>query len=76
MPTSMDQGVATLRQWLTNKAGPIPWGVEDPDDVWSKDYTRHEMLDRYNQHTKHCKNCSKVRHLQLGFPKVVRLVHP
>ncbi|KAL3160408.1 hypothetical protein ABBQ32_010732 [Trebouxia sp. C0010 RCD-2024] len=60
MPTSMDQGVSSLRHWLTNMAGPIPWGVEATPEIWSKDYTRHEMLDRYDQHTKHCKNCSKA----------------
>ena len=60
MPTTMDQGVVNLRQWLKKIAGPVPWGVQGIPDIWARDHSRRETLDRYNQHTKHCKHCSKV----------------
>ena len=56
----MDKGIVSLRRWLGSLAGPIPWPFEAAADVWVRDYTRPEILDRYNQHTKNCKHCSKV----------------
>ncbi len=60
MPTSMDRAVATFRRWMHDTAGPLPWAVPVGPETWAKASSRREMLDRYNQHTKHCKNCSKV----------------
>ena len=60
MPTTMDMGIVNLRKWLDSLAGPIPWGAPATPDVWAKEYSRDEMLSRYDQHTKHCKHCSQV----------------
>lgn len=60
MPTTMDKGIVSLRKWLGSLAGPIPWGSPATPDIWAKQYPRDEILSRYNQHTQHCKHCSKV----------------
>jgi hypothetical protein len=60
MPTTMDKGIVSLRKWLGSLAGPIPWGTSATPDIWAKQYTRDDILSRYNQHTQHCKHCSKV----------------
>ncbi len=60
MPTTMDKGIVSLRKWLGSLAGPIPWGTSATPDIWAKEYPRDEILSRYNQHTQHCKHCSKV----------------
>lgn len=60
MPTSMDNAVASFRRWMREAAGPVPWAVPVGPETWAQTGSRRELLDRYNQHTKHCKSCSQV----------------
>ncbi|DBA85850.1 TPA: hypothetical protein ACH3X1_005398 [Trebouxia sp. C0004] len=60
MPTSMDRAVAAFQRWMRETAGPVPWAGLLGPDIWTEAASRHELLDRYNQHTKHRKHCSKA----------------
>lgn len=60
-PTTSDLAVRTIRNWLENMASPVPWPSNAPADMHIRDIPREELLNRYHQHTKHCKNCSQVR---------------
>lgn len=59
-PTTSDLAVRSIRNWLDNMAGPVPWPSSAPADMHTREIPREELLDRYHQHTKHCKNCSQV----------------
>lgn len=63
LPTSADRFVALMRTWMDAEAGggPAYFGA-DPlaqDMGESAALTREQMLDRYNQHTRHCPECQK-----------------
>ena len=60
LPTSMDIGVMAFRHWLADLAGPVRWPAGTTAQQQSQPQSRQQLLDRYNQHTKHCKNCSQV----------------
>ena len=58
MPTSKDSAVASLRRWLSDYAGPIPWAASalpQPTGL-----SMRQLLDRYEQHTQACPDCSRV----------------
>ncbi|KAL3155540.1 hypothetical protein ABBQ38_011092 [Trebouxia sp. C0009 RCD-2024] len=59
-PTTSDLAVRTIRNWLENMASPVPWPSNAPADMHIRDIPREELLNRYHQHTKHCKNCSQA----------------
>ena len=63
MPTSMDLGVSVFWRWMSNMAGPVPWPDRGIPAIWSQQQSQEELLDRYNHHTKHCKQCSKVGYM-------------
>ncbi|KAK9812601.1 hypothetical protein WJX72_000303 [[Myrmecia] bisecta] len=59
LPTAMDTAVVGLRRWLADKAGGGPEWPEGAE--WApQDMRREVLLDRYNQHTKHCPSCSQA----------------
>ena len=58
MPTSKDSAVASLRRWLSDYAGPIPWAASAQPQP--KGLSMRQLLDRYEQHTQACPDCSRV----------------
>jgi phenylpropionate dioxygenase-like ring-hydroxylating dioxygenase large terminal subunit len=67
LPTSADRLVIEFRRWLDLYCqGQLPWGKIDP----SIKLDRHQILDRYHQHTLICGSCRQalktVHRLQIG----------
>jgi phenylpropionate dioxygenase-like ring-hydroxylating dioxygenase large terminal subunit len=60
MPASADRLVIEFRKWFDNYCGArLPWselGISDELKI-SFNYDRRQLLDRYEQHTKHCQSC-------------------
>ncbi|HEY9652218.1 MAG TPA: Rieske 2Fe-2S domain-containing protein, partial [Coleofasciculaceae cyanobacterium] len=60
MPTSADRLVIEFRRWFdTYCQGKLPWsqvGLNAPEIKTIKN-SREEVLNRYQQHTQHCKSC-------------------
>lgn len=60
LPTSADRLVIEFRRWFdTYCSGKLPWekvGIADQPRIQIND-SRQQMLDRYHQHTQHCKSC-------------------
>ncbi len=74
MPTSADRLVIEFRKWFDRYCnGKIAWHGIDNSKI-SERYiindNRREMLDRYNQHTKHCSSCrgalKNIKRTQIG----------
>ena len=60
LPTSADRLVVEFRKWLDSYCGgQFPWNGIDSNisERYIINENRREMLDRYNQHTKHCSSC-------------------
>ncbi|KAL0017896.1 hypothetical protein WJX77_004199 [Trebouxia sp. C0004] len=55
-----DRKLHGQKRWMRETAGPVPWAGLLGPDIWTEAASRHELLDRYNQHTKHRKHCSKA----------------
>ncbi|EFN58973.1 hypothetical protein CHLNCDRAFT_137587 [Chlorella variabilis] len=67
MPAAADRGVMLLHRWLDEYAGGGPQYFPGPGAASSgmgaaasKPLSRQEVLDRYEQHTKHCPSCRQV----------------
>ena len=60
LPTSADRLVIEFRKWFdTYCQGKLPWekvGILDGENLKIND-NRQQILDRYHQHTQHCKSC-------------------
>ncbi|AFY35948.1 Rieske 2Fe-2S domain-containing protein [Calothrix sp. PCC 7507] len=60
LPTSADRLVIEFRNWFDKYCqGRLPWqevGISLPEDLTIND-NRLVVLDRYNQHTRHCSSC-------------------
>ena len=63
MPSTADTTVSALYNWLGRHAADgidfYPDAVRE--DEGSEYLSREQVLDRYNQHTKHCKICTVQR---------------
>lgn len=77
LPTSADRLVIEFRKWFdTYCGGKLPWekvGIADEQKMQIND-NRKQMLDRYHQHTQHCKSCrtvlksaQKLQKISLGY---------
>jgi phenylpropionate dioxygenase-like ring-hydroxylating dioxygenase large terminal subunit len=67
LPTSADRLVIEFRRWLDLYCqGQLPWGKIDT----SIELNRHQILDRYHQHTLICGSCRQalknVQRVQIG----------
>ncbi|KJH71939.1 aromatic ring-hydroxylating dioxygenase subunit alpha [Aliterella atlantica] len=62
LPTSADRFVIEFRKWFDKYShGQLPWskvGLNVPQ-TWNN-HDRAQILDRYNQHTRHCSSCSRT----------------
>lgn len=59
MPAQADRMVLEFRRWLDKRGA----GGPTPGDPGPFQDDRSALLDRYEQHTKHCPSCLKVRSL-------------
>jgi len=61
MPTSADRLVIEFRKWFDRYCqGKLPWHQLELNQIaaqYNINENRQEILDRYNQHTKHCSSC-------------------
>ena len=60
MPTQMDRAVTAFRRWLSEHAGPLQYDPRSSRAAVQQELSREQLLDRYNQHVKHCTVCSTV----------------
>ena len=60
MPTQMDRAVTAFRRWLSEHAGPLQYDPRSSRAAVQQELSRQQLLDRYNQHVKHCTVCSTV----------------
>jgi len=62
MPTSLDALVTGFRTWVDKFTNGGPYGLAGDTGksagAAAAAYTKREVMDRYEQHTKHCKACS------------------
>jgi hypothetical protein len=70
LPTSADRMVIEFRRWIDLYCqGQLPWGEIDTSLELPLRH-RHQILDRYHQHTLICGSCRQalknVHHLQIG----------
>ena len=54
MPASSDKSVMFYRKWIKNALPEIPYFIKRRE---MRDLSREEVFDRYEQHTKNCKDC-------------------
>ena len=66
-PTKSDKAVLLYRKWASKYLQTIPFFHHRTE---SKELTRNEILDRYNQHTKYCVHCKRILKLCQVFQKV------
>ncbi len=73
LPTSADRFVIEFRKWFDQYChGQLPWSALEVDSliVGTSNRNREQILDRYKQHTRHCRSCrealSVVQRLQIG----------
>ncbi|MBU7585518.1 MAG: Rieske 2Fe-2S domain-containing protein [Nostoc sp. TH1S01] len=63
LPTSADRLIIEFRSWFDRYChGQLPWsevGI-DVSPVRNINHHRQQILDRYNQHTKHCHSCKEA----------------
>ncbi|KAF8055112.1 PTC52 [Scenedesmus sp. PABB004] len=57
LPAGADTGIIKFRQWF-DAAGPIPWPPGLAGTGLGPPKAREVVMDRYAQHTAHCKDCS------------------
>jgi phenylpropionate dioxygenase-like ring-hydroxylating dioxygenase large terminal subunit len=64
LPTKADRFVLEFRRWFDLYCqGELPWknvGITETKLTINED--RHELLDRYHQHTQHCSSCRDTLH--------------
>jgi len=65
MPGTSDTGVSTWYTWLKRFGRELPGMAHSVTDL-APLMSRQQVLDRYEQHTKHCSKCQKVRSGLLG----------
>lgn len=75
LPTRADALVAAFKNWLDKAGGGGPFGPLHKAASYSPLVTDHRvLLNRYEQHTKHCQECLKalswVERLRVGFAAV------
>ncbi|GAX76051.1 hypothetical protein CEUSTIGMA_g3494.t1 [Chlamydomonas eustigma] len=58
MPANADTGVIAWRRWLRDFGGEVP--TLRATDVMPDAMPREQVLDRYHQHTKNCKDCQQA----------------
>lgn len=73
LPTSADRLVIEFRNWFDHYChGQLPWNEVGIDVPAIRDINgdRQQILDRYKQHTQHCRSCPEallvVQRLQTG----------
>ena len=66
-PTKSDKAVLLYRKWVSKYLPKIPFFHHR---IESKELTRNQILDRYNQHTIHCVHCKKILKVCQVFQKV------
>ncbi|MEM7556253.1 MAG: Rieske 2Fe-2S domain-containing protein [Cyanobacteria bacterium P01_A01_bin.84] len=61
LPTSADRLIIEFRNWFDKYSqGKLPWGqvgIDDTDIPTTINEDRKALLNRYEQHTKHCSSC-------------------
>ena len=63
MPTSADRLIIEFRRWFDKYCqGELPWHTVglDPQGISYINHNRRELLDRYQQHTRHCSSCREA----------------
>ncbi len=73
LPTSADRFVIEFRKWFDQYChGQLPWSEVglDIQQAWTFNNNREQILDRYKQHTRHCRGCREallvVQRLQMA----------
>ncbi len=77
LPTTADRLVIEFRKWFdTYCHGKLPWekiGISDQQQI-QFNHSHKQMLDRYEQHTQHCKSCRtalkfthRIQNILLGY---------
>ena len=56
-PSQSDKAVILYKKWISKHLPTIPFFKTQSE---SKELTREEVLDKYNQHTKHCIHCKRM----------------
>merc|ERR1712176_495740 len=58
-PTSADAMILAMRRWMDNQGGGHPdWQTESDNVPIQTDTSQKTLINRYEQHTKHCSLCS------------------
>ncbi|MGB5768823.1 MAG: hypothetical protein WBM32_02980 [Crocosphaera sp.] len=59
LPTQADRLVIEFRRWFDMYCqGKLPWKIVGiTEEKFKINENRHELLDRYHQHTQHCSSC-------------------
>ena len=57
MPTESDAPIKTYRNWIKKTLPEIPFFIKRNTE---RELTRKEILNRYEQHTKICKHCTRA----------------
>ncbi|KAG2490576.1 hypothetical protein HYH03_010970 [Edaphochlamys debaryana] len=58
MPAPGDRSVVALRKWLDELGGAVP--TCEPGTPMPPQMTKRQTIDRYAQHTAHCRHCSEA----------------
>ncbi|KAG2449747.1 hypothetical protein HYH02_005272 [Chlamydomonas schloesseri] len=58
MPAPADGSVVATRRWFEEHGGAVP--TCEPGTPMPPQMSKAEVLERYHQHTKHCKDCSQA----------------
>ncbi|GLC41145.1 hypothetical protein PLESTF_000801600 [Pleodorina starrii] len=58
MPAPADESVVAVREWFDKFGGVVP--TCEPGTPLPPRLTKREALDRYSQHTAHCRHCQKA----------------
>jgi hypothetical protein len=75
LPTKADLFIAQFRKWVSQYGGGGPFGPLTKHDLSEIDLRTPELLlNRYDQHVRHCSSCSRaLASVQKWKPKVVGL---
>jgi len=60
MPATADSSVVAWRRWLRDYGGDVPTCTEADTAAMPPLMSREQVLDRYSQHTAHCKDCKQA----------------
>ncbi|KAG2490582.1 hypothetical protein HYH03_010976 [Edaphochlamys debaryana] len=58
MPAPADRSVIAARRWLEEFGGAVP--TCEPGTPMPAQMTKRQTIDRYSQHTAHCRHCSEA----------------